>query len=173
LGISRARALERFRPLWAGFIGWGCFFHSGANTNALVKTIIGNAYGALVAWVALLIIVNVPVPGLGAAWQAIVGGVTVFFLVIVASIDLLSVVPANVWLRCACGVLAAPAIRRAGYRPIAEPGLALVRQPAGLAHCLDGDRSPVRLCLGPAREGAAHICRSWNQLMNNRVFGRS
>src|SRR5260370_3047786 len=59
-------------------------------------------------------------------------------------------------LRCACGVLAAPAIRRAGHRPIAEPGLALVRQPAGLDHCLDGDRSPVRLCLGPAREGAAH-----------------
>src|SRR5207247_405638 len=49
----------------------------------------------------------------------------------------------------------APAIRRSGHRPIAEPGLALVRQPAGLAHCLDGDRSPVRLCLGPTREGAA------------------
>src|SRR5882724_3290345 len=59
-------------------------------------------------------------------------------------------------LRCAGGVFAAPAIRRAGHRPIAEPGLALVRQPAGLAYCLDGDRSPVRLCLGPAREGAAH-----------------
>ena len=89
--------LSGFVLVWAGFIGWGCFFHSGANTNALVKTIIGNAYGALVAWVALLIIVNVPVPGLGAAWPAIVVGVTVFFLVIVASIDLLSVVPANVY----------------------------------------------------------------------------
>jgi len=78
-----------------GGLHWlGCFFHSGANTNALVKTIIGNAYGALVAWVALLIIVNVPVPGLGAVWPAIVVGVTVFFLVIV---DLLSVVPANVY----------------------------------------------------------------------------
>jgi hypothetical protein len=89
--------LSGFVLVWAGFIGWGCFFHSGANTNALVKTIIGNAYGALVAWVALLIIVNVPVPGLGAVWPAIVVGVTVFFLVIVASIDLLSVVPANVY----------------------------------------------------------------------------
>src|SRR6202035_5197439 len=49
-----------------------------------------------VAWVALLIIVNVPVPSLGAGWPAIVVGVTVFFLVIVASINLLSVVPANV-----------------------------------------------------------------------------
>ena len=58
--------LSGFVLVWAGFIGWGCFFHSGANTNALVKTIVGNAYGALVAWVALLIIVNVPVPGLGA-----------------------------------------------------------------------------------------------------------
>src|ERR1700738_2173690 len=89
--------LSGFVLVWAGFIGWGCFFHSGANTNALVKTIIGNAYGALVAWVALLIIVNVPVPSLGAVWPAIVVGVTVFFLVVVASIDLLSVVPANVY----------------------------------------------------------------------------
>src|SRR5229473_2787190 len=89
--------LSGFVLVWAGFVGWGCFFHSGANNNALVKTIVGNAYGALVAWVALLIIVNVPVPGLGAVWSAIVGGVTVFFLVIVASIDLLSVVPANVY----------------------------------------------------------------------------
>src|SRR3984893_7925904 len=89
--------LSGFVLVWAGFIGWGCFFHSGANYNALVKTIVGNAYGALVAWVALLIIVNVPLPGLGAVWPAIVVGVTVFFLVIVASIDLLSVVPANVY----------------------------------------------------------------------------
>ena len=82
--------------MWAGFIGWGCFFQSGANNNALVKTIAGNSYGALVAGVALLIVVDVPVPGLGAVGPAIVGGVTVFFLVIVASIDLLSVAPANV-----------------------------------------------------------------------------
>ena len=89
--------LSGFVLVWAGFIGWGCFFHSGANNNALVKTIVGNAYGALVAWVALLIIVNVPVPGLGAVWPATVVGVTVFFLVIVASIDLLSVVPDSVY----------------------------------------------------------------------------
>jgi hypothetical protein len=62
--------LSDFVLVWAGFIGWGCFFHSGANNNALVKTIVGNAYGALVAWVALLIIVNVPAPGLGAVWPA-------------------------------------------------------------------------------------------------------
>jgi uncharacterized membrane protein YeiB len=44
-----------------------------------------------------LIIVNVPLPDLGVSWPTIVVGVTVFFLVIVASTDLLSVVPANVY----------------------------------------------------------------------------
>src|ERR1700720_3105634 len=54
-------------------------------------------YGAIVAWIALLIIAKVPIPGLGTVWPAIVVGVTVFFLVIVASTDLLSCVPANVY----------------------------------------------------------------------------
>jgi hypothetical protein len=89
--------LSGFVLVWAGFIAWGCFFHTGGDDKALVKTIAGTAYGAFVAWIALLIIVNVPMPGLGTLWPAIVVGVTVFFLVIVASIDQLSVVPANVY----------------------------------------------------------------------------
>jgi hypothetical protein len=83
--------------VWAGFIAWGCYFHTGANSNALTKTIVGTAYGAIIGWIALLIIVNVSVPSLGVVWPALVVGFTVFFLVIVASINLLSVVPANVY----------------------------------------------------------------------------
>ena len=89
--------LSGYVLVWAGFIAWGCFFHSGADNNALSKSIVGTSYGALIGWIALLIIVNVPVPALGVVWSAIVVGVTVFFLVIVASIKLLSVVPANVY----------------------------------------------------------------------------
>ena len=89
--------LSGYVLVWAGFISWGCFFHSGADTKALTKTIVGNSYGALIAWIALLIIVNVAMPALGVVWTAIVVGATVFFLVIVASIDVLSVVPANVY----------------------------------------------------------------------------
>jgi hypothetical protein len=89
--------LSGFVLVWAGFIAWGCFFHSGADDKALTRTIAGNVYGAVVAWIALLIIVNVPMAALGTVWPAIVVGVTVFFLVIVASVDLLSVVPANVY----------------------------------------------------------------------------
>src|SRR5258707_11825573 len=89
--------LAGFVLVWAGFIAWGCFFHTGGDNKALMKTIAGNAYGALVAWIAFLIIVNVPVPALGVVWPAIVVGVTVFFLVIVASVEPLSAVPANVY----------------------------------------------------------------------------
>jgi Protein of unknown function (DUF1097) len=89
--------LAGFALVWVGFIGAGCFFAAGGDTKALSKTIVGMIYGAIIAWIALSIIAQVPVPALGTVWPAIVVGVTVFFLVIVASIDLLSCVPANVY----------------------------------------------------------------------------
>jgi hypothetical protein len=63
----------------------------------LSRTIVGMIYGAIVAWIALMIIAHVPVSLPGAIWPAIVVGVSVFFLPIFASADLLSVVPANVY----------------------------------------------------------------------------
>ena len=89
--------LACFALVWAGFIAAGCFFAAGGDTKALTKTIAGIIYGAVIAWIALFIIAKVPVPALGTFWPAIVVGVTVFFLVIVASIDQLSCVPANVY----------------------------------------------------------------------------
>jgi Protein of unknown function (DUF1097) len=86
--------LAPFLLVWAGFIAWGCFFHTGGDSKALVKTICGNVYGIIIAWIALLIIVNA---NGGLVLNAIIVGVTVFFLVIVASVDPLSSVPANVY----------------------------------------------------------------------------
>lgn len=83
--------------VWAGFIAWGCFFHTGGDQKALVKTICGNVYGIIIAWIALLIIRYVAVPLPAMVWPAIVVGVTVFLLVIVSRIDQLSAVPANVY----------------------------------------------------------------------------
>ena len=90
-------SLSTFALVWAGFIAAGCFFAAGGDTKALTKTIAGIIYGGVIAWIALLIIAKVPVPALGTVWPAIVVGVTVFFLVIVASVDQLSCVPANVY----------------------------------------------------------------------------
>lgn len=84
--------------VWAGFIAWGCYFHTGGDTAALQKTIAGMIYGAVIAGIALWLVGNNPV-GLpeGAVAAAVYIGVTVFFLVIVAGCNLLSVVPANVY----------------------------------------------------------------------------
>ncbi|MGH8717479.1 MAG: DUF1097 domain-containing protein [Burkholderiales bacterium] len=83
--------------VWAGFIAWGCYFHSGGDSNALTKTICGNIYGIVIAWIALLIIFKFGAGDAGVIAIAVVVAVTVFFLVIVASVDVLSVVPANVY----------------------------------------------------------------------------
>jgi hypothetical protein len=83
--------------VWAGFIAWGCYFHTGGDNAALQKTIVGMIYGAVLAGIALYLVGGNPV-GLPAAVAApVYVGVTVFFLVIVAGCNLLSTVPANVY----------------------------------------------------------------------------
>lgn len=83
--------------VWAGFIAWGCYFHTGGDTAALQKTIASNIYGAAIALIALLLVVKNPMGLPAPLWPAIVVAVTVFFLVIVAGCKMLSTVPANVY----------------------------------------------------------------------------
>ena len=97
--------LAGFALVWVGFIAAGCFFAAGGDTKALTKTIVGMIYGAVIAWIALFIIAKVPVPALGTVWPAIVVGVTVFFLVIVASVDLALLRPGQCLRLCRAGRL--------------------------------------------------------------------
>ncbi|HSH73953.1 MAG TPA: DUF1097 domain-containing protein [Methylophilaceae bacterium] len=83
--------------VWAGFIAWGCYFHTGADNAALQKTIVGMIYGAVIAGIALYLVGLNPIGLPGAVGPAVYIAVTVFFLVIVAGCNLLSVVPANVY----------------------------------------------------------------------------
>lgn len=106
-----ALSLSAYLVVWAGFIAWGCFFHSGGDQKALIKTICGNVYGIIVAWIALLLIINISG---GTVVNAIIVGVTVFFLVIVAKIDQLSVVPANVYGYAAMVAFALPVLGTPG-----------------------------------------------------------
>ena len=83
--------------VWAGFIAWGCYFALGADSAALQKTIVGMIYGAVIAGIALALVGANPLGLAGALGPAIYIAVTVFLLVIVANIPLLSAVPANVY----------------------------------------------------------------------------
>lgn len=85
--------------IWAAFVAWGCFFHTGGDVNALRGTIVGNLFGVVTATVAALVILTVP----GAAvlglplWAAIVVAITAWGICIAANIKLFSVIPANVY----------------------------------------------------------------------------
>ena len=83
--------------VWVGFIAWGCFFHTGGDSAALQKTIAGMSYGAVIAGIALYLVSSGLLGALGVLAAPVIIAVTVFFLVIVAGISLLSVVPANVY----------------------------------------------------------------------------
>lgn len=83
--------------VWVGFIAWGCYFHTGGDGAALQKTIAGMAFGAVMAAVALALVSGGALGGLGNLAAPVIIAVTVFPLVIVAGVNLLSVVPANVY----------------------------------------------------------------------------
>ena len=83
--------------VWVGFIAWGCYFHTGGDSAALQKTIAGMSFGAVIAGVALYLVRSGMLAALGTLAAPVIIAVTVFVLVIVAGINLLSVVPANVY----------------------------------------------------------------------------
>lgn len=86
--------------VWVGFIAWGCYFHTGGDGAALQKTIAGMSFGAVMAAIALALVVADPTGDLGgleALEAPVIIAITVFPLVIVAGVNLLSVVPANVY----------------------------------------------------------------------------
>jgi hypothetical protein len=105
--------------VWVGFIAWGCYFHTGGDTAALQKTIAGMSFGAVMAGIALYLVSSGTLGGLGALAAPVIIAITVFPLVIVAGMNLLSVVPANVY----------------GYA--ATAGLALTAGTAGNATMMD------------------------------------
>lgn len=82
--------------VWAAFIAWACFFHSGGDAKALKQTIIGNAFGSLVAWGALWLVVASPLGG-SEPGIAVIVAITVFVLCIAAKVPALSSIPANVY----------------------------------------------------------------------------
>ncbi len=108
--------------VWVGFIAWGCYFHSGADNAALQKTIAGMSFGAVMAAIALYLVSSGTLGALGALGALaapVIIAITVFPLVAVAGMSLLSVVPANVY----------------GYA--ATAGLALTAGTAGNATAMD------------------------------------
>lgn len=83
--------------IWIAFIAWASFYHCGGGADGLKKSVTANVWGAIVGFVALLLIFKVD-PGLpGVLWPSIVVALTAFVLVLGAKVPALGAIPASVY----------------------------------------------------------------------------
>ena len=80
--------------VWALFIGWGSFYHTGGQVPGLTKSAINHAWGAVVAGITLMI---VAVVGGSVIVTSVIVGVSVVVLVLGAHLPALSTIPAGVY----------------------------------------------------------------------------
>ncbi len=80
--------------VWALFIGWGSFYHTGGGTDGLTKSAFNHVWGAVVAAVALFIVGTV---GGSVEVTSILVGASVVALVLGAHIPALATIPAAVY----------------------------------------------------------------------------
>ena len=85
--------------IWAAFAAWACYFHNGGDNAALKSTIICNIFGVIVAWIAAIIILAIPLAESLTlpVWAAIVVAVTVAIYTKMADIPVLSSIPATTY----------------------------------------------------------------------------
>lgn len=127
--------------IWAAFIAWGSFYHSGGGEAGLKSSLAGNLAGVVVGWLTLLTLALVPAGGelLGAPlWPAVVVGAWCFVMVMLANIPLFAVIPAM------------------AYGFAAAAGYGLLSNNAGETSLLSADvASNPLLCIGLSMIGGA------------------
>jgi len=83
--------------IWAIFIAWACFFHSGGGEAGLKNTIVCGIWGSICATVALLLVTTLA-GGLGVPVAAgILVAITVAVMILGAKASLLATIPAGVY----------------------------------------------------------------------------
>jgi hypothetical protein len=80
--------------VWALFIGWGSFYHSGGKSEGFTKSAVNHLWGVFVAAIALIVIGNVAG---SVAVTSLIVGVSVVVLVLGAHLPALSTIPAGVY----------------------------------------------------------------------------
>lgn len=112
LGIFGALATYLFiayggsLSLWAAFVAWACFFHSGGGAGAAKLTLSSTLFGCFLGWLTLLAITG---SSMGATlgvplWGAICVGISAPIAVLAGRIPALAAVPITM---CALACIAA------------------------------------------------------------------
>lgn len=85
--------------IWAAFVAWACFFHSGGDERALRSTIVSNAFGVAVAASTGLVITAVPGAAIVGAplWPALVVAASIALYILAARARLFSSIPGTTY----------------------------------------------------------------------------
>ncbi|MGV1014814.1 MAG: DUF1097 domain-containing protein [Methyloceanibacter sp.] len=85
--------------IWAAFIAWACFFHSGGKEQGLQSTILSTAAGAIIAGITLWVVTQTGLADrLGVPiWAAICVGIGVAAMVLLANIPAFGNIPGQVY----------------------------------------------------------------------------
>jgi len=81
--------------VWAAFIGWASYDHSGANTQAAMRSSAALVFGVIMAWLVAIVVAGGVLPLSVPLATAISAGVASFLIVVASRVPLLSVVPAT------------------------------------------------------------------------------
>jgi hypothetical protein len=81
--------------VWAAFIGWASYDHSGASTQAVVRSSAALVFGVVMAWMVAIVVVTGALPLSVPLATAISAGLASFLIVIASRVTYLSVVPAT------------------------------------------------------------------------------
>jgi hypothetical protein len=80
--------------VWAALIGWASYDHSGAGTQAAVRSSAALVFGVVMAWMVAIVVATGTLPLSVPLATAISAGVASFLIVIASRVTYLSVVPA-------------------------------------------------------------------------------
>jgi hypothetical protein len=81
--------------VWAAFIGWASYDHSGATVQAAIRSSAALVFGVFMAWLVAVIVAAQVLPTNPAVSTAIIAGIASYLIVAASRTALLSVVPAT------------------------------------------------------------------------------
>jgi hypothetical protein len=81
--------------VWAAFIGWASYDHSGATPQAALRSSAALVFGVIMAWAVALVVTAGTLPQNTPLATAVTAGIASFLIVLASAAPILSTVPAT------------------------------------------------------------------------------
>jgi hypothetical protein len=81
--------------VWAAFIGWASYDHSGATPQAALRSSAALVFGVIMAWAVALVVTAATLPLNTPLATAVTAGIASFLIVLASAARILKVVPAT------------------------------------------------------------------------------